>query len=152
MQEGSTHATFYGGPRLLLRRAAGQAFDEGGLTIDPTARSTTRGRRLRGSATAANRSSLALPEIPAIQVAHAAFLQALANESQPAKRLMEGYTEEQVFFIVACFTLCQVERNAEGSYGGDCNRAVKNFAPFAEAFACRDGSSMKPTNRCLYFD
>ncbi|XP_077531035.1 neprilysin-2-like [Haemaphysalis longicornis] len=150
--EGSTHATFYGGLGFSYAAQLVRAFDEGGLTIDPHGAINVSWALPSWKRNCSNDRRSPFPEIPAIQVAHAAFLQALANGSQPAKCLMEDYTEEQVFFIVACFTLCQVERNAEGSYGGDCNRAVKNFAPFAEAFACRDGSSMKPTNRCLYFD
>ncbi|KAH9380274.1 hypothetical protein HPB48_018182 [Haemaphysalis longicornis] len=150
--EGSTQAMVYGGLGFSYAAQLVKAFDEGGLTIDPHGAINVSWAPPSWKRNCSNDRRSPFPEIPAIQVAHAAFLQALANESQPAKRLMEDYTEEQVFFIVACFTLCQVERTAEGSYGGDCNRAVKNFAPFAEAFACRDGSSMKPTNRCLYFD
>ncbi|KAH9369371.1 hypothetical protein HPB48_022462 [Haemaphysalis longicornis] len=92
------------------------------------------------------------PEIPALEIAHAAFRRALANDSELLRLVTPDYTEEQVFFITACFTLCTIESSTGSFYGGDCNKAAKNYAPFAEAFGCRDGAPMKPANVCSYFD
>ncbi|XP_077531267.1 endothelin-converting enzyme 1-like [Haemaphysalis longicornis] len=92
------------------------------------------------------------PEIPAIEIAHAAFRHALGNDSALSRRVTLDYTEEQVFFITACFTLCSIPSLAGRFFGGDCNKAARNYAPIAEAFHCRDGASMKPKTPCSYFD
>ncbi|KAH6925913.1 hypothetical protein HPB50_011880 [Hyalomma asiaticum] len=88
------------------------------------------------------------PEIPAIEVAYAAFKRQLRdNDTQ----LSEELTEEKVFFITACMITCATTA-ADNIYGGDCNKAVMNFAPFAEAFQCAPGSKMNPEKKCTFFD
>lgn len=148
----STNAMIYGGLGFSYAAQLVRAFDEGGLTIDPygAINDSWAPPSWKRNCSADHRSPF--PEIPALQAAHAAFQRALANGTRPARRLMADYTEEQVFFIAACFTLCQLEESALGFYGGHCNRAVKNFAPFAEAFACRNGSKMNPDDSCPYFN
>ncbi|KAH9380587.1 hypothetical protein HPB48_020367 [Haemaphysalis longicornis] len=149
---GSTAAVLYGGLGFSYATQLVKAFDEGGLTVDPHGAINDSWSPPSWKRKCSTDHRSPFPEIPALQVAHAAFRRALANDSRAPKRLMEDYTEEQVFFIMTCFTLCQLERSAERFYGGDCNRAVRNFAPFAEAFACPDGSKMNPNSRCPYFD
>ncbi|KAH9380106.1 hypothetical protein HPB48_019130 [Haemaphysalis longicornis] len=92
------------------------------------------------------------PEIPAIEIAHAAFRHALSNESALSRRVTLDYTEEQVFFITACFTLCSIPSLAGRFFGGDCNKLAMNYEPFAEAFRCHDDARMKPKNPCSFFD
>ncbi|KAH8029273.1 hypothetical protein HPB51_024698 [Rhipicephalus microplus] len=88
------------------------------------------------------------PEIPAMEVAYASFKrQHQRNDSQ----LSEDLTEEKVFFITACMITCATTP-ADNVYGGDCNKAVMNFAPFAEAFQCAPGSNMNPKRKCTFFD
>ncbi|KAL3195666.1 hypothetical protein MRX96_001793 [Rhipicephalus microplus] len=88
------------------------------------------------------------PEIPAMEVAYASFKrQHQRNDSQ----LSEELTEEKVFFITACMITCAMTP-ADNVYGGDCNKAVMNFAPFAEAFQCAPGSNMNPERKCTFFD
>ncbi|KAL1419533.1 hypothetical protein MTO96_025277 [Rhipicephalus appendiculatus] len=60
-------------------------------------------------------------------------------------------TEEKVFFITACLSTC-AKTPAENFYGGDCNKAMMNFAPFAKAFNCPKGSKMKPATQCSFYD
>ncbi|KAL3194513.1 hypothetical protein MRX96_016147 [Rhipicephalus microplus] len=60
---------------------------------------------------------------------------------------LEEYSAEQVFFMTACLTMC--EQDAAGrSHSPNCNAAVRNFAPFAEAFNCPLGSPMNLRDKC----
>ncbi|KAL3223978.1 hypothetical protein MRX96_027047 [Rhipicephalus microplus] len=88
------------------------------------------------------------PEVPAMEVAYAAFkLNFHVNDTQ----LSEELTEEKVFFITACLSSCSTTP-ADNLYGGDCNKAVMNFAPFAKAFGCPVGSKMNPATKCSFYD
>ncbi|KAH7941316.1 hypothetical protein HPB49_012173 [Dermacentor silvarum] len=73
------------------------------------------------------------------------LLRAIDNEG------VKDLTEEKVFFITACLPSCAVTP-ADNLYGGDCNKAVMNFAPFAEAFGCPVGSNMNPATKCTFYD
>ncbi|KAH7941352.1 hypothetical protein HPB49_012521 [Dermacentor silvarum] len=64
---------------------------------------------------------------------------------------LEDLTEEKVFFITACLSSCAVTP-ADNLFGGDCNKAVMNFAPFAKAFGCPVGSNMNPATKCTFYD
>ncbi|XP_050037191.2 membrane metallo-endopeptidase-like 1 [Dermacentor andersoni] len=88
------------------------------------------------------------PEVPAMEVAYAAFKR---HHQESNSRLSEELTEEKVFFITACLTACATTP-ADNIYGGDCNKAVMNFAPFAKAFGCPVGSKMNPASKCTFYD
>ncbi|KAH7945126.1 hypothetical protein HPB49_007133 [Dermacentor silvarum] len=53
-----------------------------------------------------------------------------------------SYTDEQVFFIVYCLSLCDVD------IPHPCNGMLNNFTPFSEAFACPLGAPMHVPDRC----
>ncbi|KAL1419525.1 hypothetical protein MTO96_025269 [Rhipicephalus appendiculatus] len=83
-----------------------------------------------------------------MEVAYEAFKRRLdENDSQ----LSEDLTEEKVFFITACLSTCATTP-ADNLFGGDCNKAVMNFAPFAEAFSCPVGSRMNPEAKCSFYE
>ncbi|KAH6926587.1 hypothetical protein HPB50_019828 [Hyalomma asiaticum] len=88
------------------------------------------------------------PEIPAMEIAYAAFKRHMEENNT---RLSQELTEEKVFFITACLTACSTTP-ADNLFGGDCNKAVMNFAPFAEAFNCRVGTKMNPASKCTFYD
>ncbi|XP_049526948.1 endothelin-converting enzyme 2-like isoform X2 [Dermacentor silvarum] len=88
------------------------------------------------------------PEVPAMEVAYEAFKR---NVNENEAQLAPDLTEEKVFFITACLPSCAVTP-ADNLYGGDCNKAVMNFAPFAEAFGCPVGSNMNPATKCTFYD
>ncbi|KAH6930851.1 hypothetical protein HPB50_020055 [Hyalomma asiaticum] len=52
------------------------------------------------------------------------------------------FTEEQVFFIVYCLSLCDKEVT------DPCNAILKSFAPFSKAFRCGVGTPMHVPDRC----
>ncbi|XP_077531062.1 neprilysin-2-like [Haemaphysalis longicornis] len=154
---GSTYAMLYGGIGFSYAAQLVRAFDEGGLTISPDGRINASWVPAAWHTGHAKKSKCTsplspFPEIPALQISHAAFQRAVANLSEPPKPLMLDYSEEQVFFIAACFTLCDVEKNRYGTYSGRCNKMVQNVPAFAAAFSCLDGSKMKPARPCPYFD
>nr|XP_037274647.1 neprilysin-1-like [Rhipicephalus microplus] len=88
------------------------------------------------------------PEVPAIEVAYEAFKQ---HQEEHDPQLSEELTEEKVFFITACLSSC-AKTPTDNLYGGDCNKAMMNFAPFAEAFGCPAGSKMNPAEKCTFYD
>ncbi|KAL3195628.1 hypothetical protein MRX96_001762 [Rhipicephalus microplus] len=94
------------------------------------------------------RNTSIFPEVPAIEVTYEAFKQ---HQEEHDPQLSEELTEEKVFFITACLSSCAKTPN-ENLYGGDCNQAMMNFAPFAEAFGCPVGSKMNPAENCPFYD
>ncbi|KAH7980033.1 hypothetical protein HPB49_012792 [Dermacentor silvarum] len=89
-----------------------------------------------------------IQELPALEVAHAAFEQRVRSSSQ---RVMEKYSEEQVFFITVCFSLCRQPKTLRGVFASGCNEAAANFEPFSVAFNCSSGARMNPVRKCTYF-
>ncbi|XP_037519830.2 uncharacterized protein LOC119396618 [Rhipicephalus sanguineus] len=97
------------------------------------------------------------PEIPALEVSYAAFRHQQdlkvedVEQDNRHRRIMSAFTEQQVFFITACFTLCRLPKTIK-SFGGDCNKAAMHFEPYAAAFKCKPGSRMNPSVKCPYFN
>ncbi|KAH6945924.1 hypothetical protein HPB50_010726 [Hyalomma asiaticum] len=89
-----------------------------------------------------------IQELPALEVAYAAFEQRARNSSL---HTMEMFTEEQVFFITACLSLCRQPKTLRGVFTGGCNEAAANFEPFSVAFNCSSGARMNPARKCTYF-
>ncbi|KAH7968489.1 hypothetical protein HPB52_008981 [Rhipicephalus sanguineus] len=83
------------------------------------------------------------PDIPALEVAYAALKWALASDPHPM-RVLEQYTEQQLFFITLCYLMCGAAQPGTK----DCNKALRNFPPFAQHFNCAQGSRMKPVKQC----
>ncbi|KAL1430483.1 hypothetical protein MTO96_014926 [Rhipicephalus appendiculatus] len=83
------------------------------------------------------------PDIPALEVAYAALEWALALDPHPT-RVLEQYTEQQLFFITLCYIMCGAVQPGPR----DCNKALRHFPPFAQHFNCSQGSRMKATKPC----
>lgn len=88
------------------------------------------------------------PQVPALEILYSAFLKDLNNTEELGMWKMEKFSTEQIFFIGTCFSLCHGGRlkNLEA-----CNRAMRNFAPFSQAFNCPLGSHMNPPKKCTFF-
>ncbi|KAH9369370.1 hypothetical protein HPB48_022461 [Haemaphysalis longicornis] len=155
-----TASMTYGGLGFSYASQLVRAFDDGGMVVDAngniTVDSWASASWKRGSQAKLDclKPDFNTPfrEIPAIEIAHSAFRRAIENDSKQSQRVTLDYTEEQEFFITACFTLCTTPNPSGSFFGGDCNKAARNYAPFAEAFGCRDGAPMKPKKPCSYFD
>ncbi|KAK8769763.1 hypothetical protein V5799_013772 [Amblyomma americanum] len=85
------------------------------------------------------------PDVPALEVAYSAYRRASKKQ---APKLFPKMTEAQVFFITVCLGMCQYQW---GHSAGDCNKAMISFRPFAEAFQCDSGSSMRLAAKCGFF-
>ncbi|XP_065310101.1 uncharacterized protein [Dermacentor albipictus] len=91
---------------------------------------------------------LLFPELPALALAHAAYLRFRDVDSDlPLKGL--SYSPEQIFFITFCHSTCWFYPN-NTNFSPTCNEVVKNFAPFSTAFSCPEGSEMNAATKCQY--
>ncbi|CAN7946918.1 unnamed protein product, partial [Ixodes hexagonus] len=89
------------------------------------------------------------PEIPALEITFNAYHEALKGNNATV-RTIEGFSEEQVFFMTACLMSCRLP--GMGNYfGADCNKGVMNFPEFSAAFNCSLGSRMNPHKKCTFF-
>ncbi|KAH6945616.1 hypothetical protein HPB50_009300 [Hyalomma asiaticum] len=95
--------------------------------------------------------STPFPEIPALEFAYHAFKESVASKNESERRVSKSISDEQLFFLSACFTMCNLDETMN-SYRLHCNKAVSNFAPFAHAFGCQDGAKMSPSTKCPYLD
>ncbi|XP_050052485.3 uncharacterized protein [Dermacentor andersoni] len=163
-----TKAMFYGGLGYQFTRQLVKAVDASGIKVDVNGSivhsllsAETSGEfeeRVRCRAHIASRDqndgtfsdseSGPFPEVPAIEVAHAAWL---ASREPRDLRLSRRWSEAQLFFITACYAMCAHDWHGK-FHAGQCNKAVQNFAPFAEAFNCSLGARMNPENKCTFFD
>ncbi|XP_070391564.1 uncharacterized protein [Dermacentor albipictus] len=146
-----TRAMLFGGLGFLFARQLVGAVDGSGVGVDATGKpvagswigdSTARvnfERRLRCEGDL-------FPDVPAVEVAFTAFLDGASN----GLRLSHRFSEPQVFFLTLCHLTCACG-HPDNLYGADCNRVVRNFQPFADAFRCAPGSKMNPTNKCRFF-
>ncbi|KAH7945883.1 hypothetical protein HPB49_016845 [Dermacentor silvarum] len=101
--------------------------------------------RLWLPSTCENRDLL-FPELPALALAHAAYLRFRdADSDLPLKGL--SYSPEQIFFISFCHATCLFYPNNTHS-SPVCNEVVKNFAPFSRAFSCPKDSETNPAMKC----
>ncbi|KAH7982444.1 hypothetical protein HPB52_005060 [Rhipicephalus sanguineus] len=155
-----TPAMMYGGLMFSYARELVRMVDGAGLKVDPQgdvvpswASSSWKEGAARASSCLAPTFSSPFPEIPALEVAYTAFERALGSAVNGGNpwRTTDAFSEERVFFVTACFTLCSQNHTA-AFLRGDCNKAFAHFPKFAEAFACRSGSAMNPPTKCPFFD
>ncbi|XP_072143042.1 endothelin-converting enzyme 1-like [Dermacentor andersoni] len=91
------------------------------------------------------------PEIPAVEVAYAAYRHSLIDGGDEVPRgIPGGLSGDQVFFMTLCYMTCTLP-GAVGPQTVDCNKAVRSSESFARAFRCPLGSPMNPRRRCTFF-
>ncbi|KAH9371189.1 hypothetical protein HPB48_005659 [Haemaphysalis longicornis] len=96
-----------------------------------------------------NMSSV-FPEVPALEIAYNAFNLSDQRRAQSATAISKDFPESKVFFLTLCYMACALPGIRHPSMA-DCNKALRGFRPFAEAFACAKGSKMNPPNTCEFF-
>ncbi|KAH6936299.1 hypothetical protein HPB50_015229 [Hyalomma asiaticum] len=166
--EHGTDAMFYGGLGFLYARellksldAEGMSFDADGnvghdwssevwkiTMVERTFCLAARSSSTKSGTPRTNEHRL-FPDIPALEVAYAALKRALASDSRPT-RVLEKYSEQQLFFITLCYLMCGAAQPGIK----DCNWALRHFPPFARHFNCLQGSKMRATKQCsvLYIE
>ncbi|XP_077564547.1 endothelin-converting enzyme 1-like [Haemaphysalis longicornis] len=86
--------------------------------------------------------------------AYRALRSVRAGATQPVAGGLEGFTEQQQFFLSSCFKWCSNnEKQSPGSYSPPrmrCNVPLMNMPEFAEAFDCGAGTTMNPPVRCSF--
>jgi len=94
-----------------------------------------------------------------LRIAYAALMQTLADEGgDAANRTVDGYTEEQRYFLSFGQTWCEdireqfvrvLAKSDPHSPGyWRVNGSVQNFPEFGKAFGCKVGQPMMPVNAC----
>ena len=94
-----------------------------------------------------------------IRIAYQALQKVLAEEPQAERtRKVDGYTEDQRFFIAFAQVWCsnmtdayeRVAAKTDPHSPGEfrTNGTVQNFAQFGQAFGCHTGQPMMPVNAC----
>ncbi|XP_064461788.1 endothelin-converting enzyme 1-like isoform X2 [Ornithodoros turicata] len=90
------------------------------------------------------------PLLPALEISYRAYRDVKGRHgTQPDLRLMtlSQYSEEQMFFMSYCYTLCSKNR----SESHDCNYPLMNSNAFVQAFRCPRSSPMSPPRKCHFF-
>ncbi|KAK8764868.1 hypothetical protein V5799_032522 [Amblyomma americanum] len=155
-----TKAMTYGTLVFFYALQLVRSFDAIGLQIDPEGRVSDSWLPAGTKAVTDKRASCLgsgrdyddyFPEVPAIEAAHATF-EATLTEHERSQVVVSGCSEDQLFFLAACFILCGLHDEQEMARRVSCNKAVANFQPFAKAFGCRDNAAMNPPNKCPFFD
>ncbi|XP_075539978.1 phosphate-regulating neutral endopeptidase PHEX-like [Dermacentor variabilis] len=91
------------------------------------------------------------PEIPALEVAYAAYRSAVSNRGDDGLQgIVGGFSGDQVFFMTLCYMTC-TRPDAVGPHTVDCNKAVRSSEAFARAFHCPPESQMNPKMKCKFF-
>ncbi|XP_077498731.1 membrane metallo-endopeptidase-like 1 [Amblyomma americanum] len=99
--------------------------------------------------TSGSNGTALFPLLPALKIAHAAYLHSRSEDRDLRLRGLEEYSAEQVFFLTACHLTCW-ERNDHLRVSPECTEAMRNFEPFAKAFSCPAGSPMNPKQKCVF--
>ncbi|KAK8783098.1 hypothetical protein V5799_015561 [Amblyomma americanum] len=156
-----TPAMFYGGFGFSVALELVKALDQEGLQWHPDGRlvhsffSETSHAVFEAKNTCLNSSEFdsdksVFPEIPALQIAYSAFLDA-ASEPGSQTQISAELTEEKVFFMTICYMTC-ARRDVKNLFAADCNKIVRNSAAFTKAFRCPKGSRMNPAYKCSFFE
>ncbi|KAH7982660.1 hypothetical protein HPB52_006470 [Rhipicephalus sanguineus] len=153
-----TKVMAYGTVGFSFARELARSFDPFTVPVDLFGRTAlfqpatawTAGSRRRASCLSPFHST-PFPEIPALEFTYQAYKDSVASTNDSERRVSSSISDEQLFFLSACFTMCNLPETMD-SYRLRCNKAVSNFAPFAHAFGCQDGARMSPPIKCSYLD
>ncbi len=93
-----------------------------------------------------------------LRIAYMALLDVLAKEGKSINDKIDGYTEEQRYFLGFAQVWCQNETEQAARQGAmtdphspgrwRVNGTVQNFDQFGKAFGCHKGQPMYPENSC----
>ncbi|KAH9378057.1 hypothetical protein HPB48_022883 [Haemaphysalis longicornis] len=97
------------------------------------------------------RKSSLFPEIPAIEVTYGAYLDEVRKSGGAPQGIAPDLSGDQVFFSTLCYMTCSTTSERRFRFA-DCNKAVRNFPAFAQAFQCPSGSAMNPERKCSFLD
>ncbi|KAH7955476.1 hypothetical protein HPB52_000926 [Rhipicephalus sanguineus] len=101
----------------------------------------------RGYPTRTGSRASVFPEIPALEVAYAAYrLSITDSEDERRQALIRNISGDQVFFMTLCYMTCSLP-GVVGPHTVDCNKAVSSSEAFARAFQCPQGSRMNPKKK-----
>ncbi|KAK8768160.1 hypothetical protein V5799_015374 [Amblyomma americanum] len=161
----ATLAIRYGGLGSFAARQMVKAFDELGVTVDEMGNSilwvrndpsTVYSGKIHcdvhaHSGSPGSRPLRLFPFIPGLELAFQGYLSAVARDYRALEDLkvahLEGFTDEQIFFLTYCYTMCAKRRQTGGD---ECNVPLKNFPPFAAAFKCAVNSPMNLAKKCTF--
>ncbi|KAH6931995.1 hypothetical protein HPB50_002429 [Hyalomma asiaticum] len=168
---GGTKAMSYGGLGFSMALQLVAALDRQGIRWHPNgvlggsflSNASTRAFEVRdgcpasthmavgGNANGTGRVTSVFPEIPALEVAYAAYRRSFADSGEEVPQgIPGGLSADQVFFMTMCYMTCTLP-GAVGTQAVDCNKAVRNSEAFAQAFHCTPGSPMNPKKKCTFF-
>lgn len=157
-QAAGSKAALYGGIGFTFAREVVKSFDGATPAFDRRGEFLDTWPTKLWKETSVNKASClrpefdtVFPEIPALEIAYAAFLASSAKDADRSLPIAKEWSPERVFFVTACFTMCNLP-NTLRRFRVDCNKAASNFAPFASAFKCPAHSRMNPREKCSYFD
>ncbi|KAL1420151.1 hypothetical protein MTO96_004575 [Rhipicephalus appendiculatus] len=85
--------------------------------------------------------------IAGLKIAHSIFVERLQNSFH--RNLSTELTDEKVFFMTFCRTLCSTHRPLRPQE--NCNVIVKHIGAFATAFKCSSNSPLTPRRECDFF-
>ncbi|XP_075553626.1 uncharacterized protein LOC142586263 [Dermacentor variabilis] len=100
---------------------------------------------------AADESEQVFPALVALEIAFAAFKQAVYEDSRRLYDFklphLDAYTDEHIFFVTYCHALCGAPSARER-----CNVPLRHFLPFLKAFRCSRDSAMSAAEKCSFLD
>ncbi|KAH7984444.1 hypothetical protein HPB52_020860 [Rhipicephalus sanguineus] len=90
------------------------------------------------------------PEIVAMEAAHAAYEAAVA-EYERSLKVFPALSEDQLFFVAACITVCGLNNVFPVELRVSCNKAVSAMPALANAFRCPNDTAMNRAIKCAFF-
>lgn len=141
-----TKSMLYGGLGVAFAVEVAKVFIVFADLLDESARNVT-----TASETPANACSSEVTDVfhesVALRIAHHAYKEALAHETDPRLEYLSDYSGEQVFFITWCYIA--LEYRGSQTPQRVCTSATQGFGRFADVFRCPRGIDVtKSSNKC----
>ncbi|KAH6935638.1 hypothetical protein HPB50_007211 [Hyalomma asiaticum] len=146
-----TRAMLYGGLGFSMALQMVKALDGEGLKWQPRhglaysilSRATVNAYKAKDGCLEKEGFPSVFPEIPAIEIAYAAY----AKSNKTSSPIDHELTNDKVFFLTLCYMTCS-KRGYKHPSAADCNKAVRGFRPFVKAFSCSKRSALNPQKTC----